>query len=85
MARYWYAYVGGLIGDPRLSANYSITTVKPSCLAGKNVCAIYAPSGDISPSTPLSINLLIYLSNSKVSGVAEPQQPGSKKYVYLID
>ena len=83
MARSWYNFVGGPTGDPRLSSDYSIITIKPSCLSGANLCVIYAPSGDISPITPLSINLLNYISNARVSGVPEPQFPtGAKKFVY---
>ena len=84
MSKHWYAYVGGLSGDPRLPANYTLTNVKPACNGGKNICAIYSEGGDISPATPLSLNLLLYLGNSIISGVPEPQSPNEKKFVYLI-
>jgi len=86
MPRTWYAYLGGPLGDARLPANYGLTDRKPACNGGRTICAIYAFNGDISPTTPLSVNLLLYIANSRVSGVAEPQfPPGAKKYVYLID
>ncbi|MGY0036930.1 hypothetical protein [Pedobacter sp. NJ-S-72] len=84
MARNWYTYVGGALGDPRLSSGYSLLTTKPACMSGNIICAIYTGNGDISPTTPLSLNLLNYISNANASGVPEPQRPlGAKKFVYL--
>lgn len=84
MARSWYGYIGGPTGDPRLASDYTIITGKPACITGPNVCAIYAPGLDLSPNAPLSTNMLLYISNARVSGVPEPQSPtGTKRYVYL--
>ncbi|MBB5637831.1 hypothetical protein HDF26_000840 [Pedobacter cryoconitis] len=82
MARAWYAYIG--TGSPFLAANYFKATVKPACINGTNICAIYAYNGDLSPQAPLSIRLQGYISNALLSNLAQPQDSGSvKKYVYL--
>lgn len=82
MARYWYSYIG--TGDPTVGFNYRLITVKPGCLNGNVICAIYALAGDGFPKTPLSINIQQYISNALGTLVAQPQDSGrAKKYVYL--
>ena len=79
MARIWYAYVGG---NPQEPSSWFRATVKPSCVTGSNLCAIYAYSGDINPA-PFSINLSNYISNALISSVPQPSIPATKKYIYL--
>jgi len=85
MPRSWYAFVTGPLTDPRLPANYSLSNSEITCRSGRNICAIYANDGDISPSTPLSLNLLLYISNARVTGIPQPSTPGTKPYVYVTD
>ena len=84
MANSWYAYVGGSAGDPTLARNYTRIAGSPGCVNGPFVCAIYAPSGGINPTPPLSANILTYIANGLSNLVAEPQLPvGSKLFVYM--
>lgn len=79
MARSWYAYTGGNVTLP---SSYDIMSVKPACINGTNLCAIYAFNGGQNPSN-FSNNLRLYLSDALGTTVAQPQWPGAKKYVYL--
>ena len=80
MARAWYSYNG--IGDPLLIASYTLSTLRPACLNGTRVCAIYTPAGGPNPSV-LSTNIRNYIGNVLSTLVAQPDaNPGIKKYVY---
>lgn len=80
MARSWYAYNG--VGDPLLIASYILTTVKPACINGRRICAIYTPNGGPIPSV-ISTNIRNYIGIILVTLVAQPDaNPGIKKYVY---
>ena len=79
MPRCWYTYTGGNALEP--SSHFRSST-KPSCLTGPSICAIYAPSCDISPS-PFSQNMQNYISNALTTQVPQPSGVGNKKYVYL--
>jgi len=82
MARYWYTYIGQ--GDPIISFNYRVMSVKPGCLNGGRICAIYAQAGDGFPRVPLSDRMQLYITNALGSLVAQPQDTGlARKYVYL--
>lgn len=84
MRRCWYAYDG--IGDPFLASSYIIITVKPGCINGCTVCAIYVPACDVNPSSPLSQNMMVYIANLLATCIAQPSlPPGAKKYVYGKD
>jgi len=82
MARCWYAYKG--IGDPTLSSSYILLSkVKPGCLNGCIVCAIYVPACGITPTSPLPANILGYINDLFSTCVAQPQIPaGTKLFVY---
>ena len=80
MARFWYSYNG--VGDPILIASYNLTSTKPNCINGGQICAIYTPSGGSSPSV-LSTNIRTYIADLQLTLVARPDaSPGIKKYVY---
>lgn len=80
MARSWYAYDG--MGSPFLSSSYNLTFIKPACLNGCKVCAIYATGTGPSPTT-LSTNIRAYIINMMTSTVAQPTNPsGVKIYLY---
>ncbi|MBB5637832.1 hypothetical protein HDE68_003757 [Pedobacter cryoconitis] len=82
MARVWYSYIGS--GSPFLAANYFRAAVKPGCINGSNICAIYAYNGDINPQAPFSTNLNNYISNALLTNLPQPQDSGNaKRYVYL--
>jgi hypothetical protein len=82
MARSWYAYKGS--GDPYLPANYSLATIKPLCVNGPILCAIYTFDGGEAPLGPFSTNIRRYIANGLVSQLSQPQAPvNAKKYVYL--
>jgi len=79
MARTWYSYVGGNELEP---SSYFRSTIKPSCLTGPNICAIYAYNGDTNPSA-FSQRLQDYISNALINQTPQPSGPGVKKFVYL--
>ena len=84
MANTWYAYIGGLTGDPTLARNYSKITGKPGCLNGQTICSIYVPDGGITPVSPLPAAVITYINNGLSTSVAQPQLPaGTKFFVYL--
>ncbi|MBB5620648.1 hypothetical protein HDE69_001697 [Pedobacter cryoconitis] len=80
MARAWYAYNG--VGDPLVLGSYLLATVKPGCINGSRICAIYELNGGTTPQI-LSQNIRSYIANTQVLLVAQPDSnPGIKKYVY---
>ena len=80
MARNWYSYNG--IGDPLLNTSYIQAFVKPSCINGSTVCAIYAP-GLSTPTAPLSTRLRNYIANVLLAFIPQPDSNlAFKKYVY---
>ena len=82
MARCWYAFGG--TGDPTLASNYRLTHGTPSCLDGTEICVIYAPGCGTVPTSPLSNNIIQYISDGLCEQLAEPQLPVfSKLFVYL--
>jgi len=82
MSRSWYSFTGN--GSPFLASNYFKANVRPGCINGTAICAIYANGSDVNPVAPLTKNLNTYISNALVSGIAQPLDSGNaKKYVYL--
>jgi len=80
MARFWYAYNG--IGDPLLISSYNLSSVKPACVNGGNICAIYTPSGAGTPAS-LSSNIRTYIADLQLTLIARPDSSlAIKKYVY---
>ncbi|MBB5620645.1 hypothetical protein HDE69_001694 [Pedobacter cryoconitis] len=80
MARAWYNYNG--VGDPLVLGSYLLSTVKPACINGGKVCAIYELNGGATPQL-LSSNIRNYIANLLSLSVAQPDSiPGIKKYVY---
>ncbi|WP_367868001.1 hypothetical protein [Pedobacter sp. WC2423] len=80
MARFWYSYNG--IGDPILPTSYNQALVKPTCITGPVVCAIYSP-GAFNPTSPLSSRLRTYIANIQLALIPQPDSNlASKKYVY---
>jgi hypothetical protein len=83
MARYWYSLVVA-DGDPRLSSSYQLLQIKPTCVSGSQLCAIYSPEGSVFPRSPISLNLQTYIATALANGIPQPQNPpGSKIFVYL--
>jgi len=81
MARFWYAYISG---DVREASSYSLALVKPTCINGPVMCAIYVGSGGDNPDGPLSQNIQRYIAAGLITKVAQPQDGNAfKKYVYL--
>lgn len=79
MARTWYSYNG--VGDPLSISSYNLTGIKPACINGIRICAIYAYNGGPSPSV-LSTNLRLYIANVQSSSVAQPGSTLTRKFVY---
>jgi hypothetical protein len=81
----WYVYDGS--GDIYHAASYRRITNKPNSVTGKYINVIYASSGNISPTSPLSVNIQQYIADALSSGLAQP--PKFKKhvkyFVYLKD
>lgn len=83
MSRAWYVYKRGN-ADITLPESYIYSSVKPTCLNGRIICAIYAIYAGQNPAT-ISNNLQTYAGNGQSSGLAQPSSPlGAKKYVYLL-
>lgn len=85
MGRYWYSYVGTAGTAPSLvAANYRRITLnhgKPNCDGINQICAIYSPSGDSTPTSPLSSNLQAYITAALSSTSSFEPQTG-KAFVY---
>jgi len=80
MPRCWYAYNG--VGDPLLISSYSLVGIKPGCINGSRVCAIYTPNCGPTPAL-LSANIRNYIADLLITLVAQPNGGlGVKKYVY---
>lgn len=80
MARSWYAYDG--MGNPFLTSSYNFTFIKPVCLHGCKICAIYATGTGVAPSL-ISGNLRSYIINMMVFPIAQPTDTaGTKIYLY---
>jgi hypothetical protein len=85
MANSWYSYLGGGL-DPLVAANYRKITIKPKCVCGPAICAIYLLGETANtPSTPFTTNLLTYITNSLSSSSPQPTAAGGglKLFVYL--
>ncbi|MBB5620643.1 hypothetical protein HDE69_001692 [Pedobacter cryoconitis] len=79
MARAWYAYDG--MGSPFLTSSYNLSVIKPTCINGCKVCAIYELNGGSTPQL-LSANIRNYIIFMMISSVAQPSDPGAKIYLY---
>lgn len=80
MARSWYVYDG--MGSPFLNSSYNLTFIKPACINGCKVCAIYAAGTGPAPTT-ISGNIRTYIINMMTSTVAQPADPtGVKIFLY---
>jgi len=66
------------------SASYRRITIKPPCLDGIDVCAVYLLGQTATtPSTPFTINILQYISNGLNTLSAQPNGGAVKHFVYL--
>jgi len=77
----WYAYVSG---DPRVAGSYYYSAIKPSCLTGEKICAVYLD--DTSTTAPAQVKLdpvLPDISAALMTQVPQPQGVGVKILVYL--
>lgn len=82
MNRAWYVYTRS--GSTLLPENYIYCACKPTCNAGRIVCAIYAIYAGLNPAI-ISTNLQVYISAGQATGLAQPTAPlGTKKFVYLL-
>ena len=75
----WYVYIGG---DPTLTTSYRLSTVKPSCVNGEQVCDIYMNQTDGVPVT-FDNNLTTYIANALATQTAQPTGIGVKRFVYM--
>lgn len=85
MARAWYSYNGS--GPVDSVDSYLYASVQPTCLAGRDLCAIYATKGVANPSKPqtISSNLQTYIANGIMVGGPQPATPqGTKPYAYFF-
>lgn len=84
MERAWYAYMGGPDADYKDVGNYFKLTVKPNCLCGVEICAIYVPDNGHQPAHPLSSNIKNYINQALLTTQMQPEKPYcAKKYIYL--
>lgn len=82
MSRAWYCYTRN--GSPTLPETWIYSAAKPTCVAGRIPCCIYALYCGQNPCT-ISTNLQTYLAACQATGLAQPQVPiGTKKYVYCL-
>jgi hypothetical protein len=64
----WYSYIG--IGDPTNSTSYRLSSVKPNCNLGVQICAIYLNQTDQIPSGFNGIST--YIANALATQIAQP-------------
>ena len=84
MTRSWYAFIGK--DNPLNEKNYIRVGVKPGCLCGDKICAIYAQGTERQMNGPLSANLQRYISDALAKEFVQPDTPfDAKIYVYLKD
>ena len=76
----WYSYTG--VGDPTLVASYRLATVKPTCQAGEEICAIYLNQTDPIPSA-FDAGVQTYIANALATLIPQPTGVGVKRFVYL--
>ncbi|MNV68435.1 hypothetical protein D3C71_1612870 [compost metagenome] len=85
MANSWYSYLGAG-KDPLVPASYRRMTLKPQCICGSAICAIYLQGQTATtPSLPFSANILNYISDALANGSPQPVAPGGglKLFVYM--
>lgn len=76
MAKAWYLYDGS--GNPTLSTSYTLYNfasplTQPPCQDGCRLCAIQSTTGGgLRPITPLSNNVLAYLTTFFIAQVPQP-------------
>ena len=75
----WYAYTG--IGDPTVASSYRLTSIKPSCLTGEEICAIYLNQSAAIPSTFDGVTT--YIANALATQSPQPSGLLVKPFVYL--
>ena len=75
----WYAYTG--VGDPTLSTSYRLSSLKPSCVAGEEICAIYLNQTDAIPSAFDGVTT--YIANALATQTPQPTGALVKRFVYL--
>ena len=75
--RKWYAFLGG---NPLIPENYQITTKRPQCSSGKNICAIYARGYDEQPEE-FSTEMRIHIANALVTGASQPMGSSTPEVV----
>ncbi|WP_342328702.1 hypothetical protein [Pedobacter sp. FW305-3-2-15-E-R2A2] len=75
----WYAYTG--VGDPTLSTSYRLSSVKPSCNLGVQICTIYLNQTDAIPSAFDGVTT--YIANALATQTSQPTGAGVKRFVYL--
>ncbi|WP_124586741.1 hypothetical protein [Pedobacter sp. KBW06] len=79
MANSWYTYIG--TGNPISPSSYSRITVKPLCLNGSTICAIYLLGETGATPGSISANVSGYITRALIQRVNQPL--GAKKFVYL--
>lgn len=83
MAKAWYLYNGS--GNPSVSSSYTIYNfsnplTQPPCPDGCKLCAIYSTTGNtniLNPISPLSNNILAYLSAFFIAQSVQPPYPSN--------
>lgn len=75
----WYSYIG--VGDPTVASSYRLTSLKPTCLTGVEVCVIYLNQ---SSSIPSAFNgVTVYIANALATQIPQPTGILVKPFVYL--
>ncbi|WP_342328700.1 hypothetical protein [Pedobacter sp. FW305-3-2-15-E-R2A2] len=75
----WYSYTGN--GDPTLATSYRLSTVKPVCNLGVQICAIYLNQNELVPNAFNGV--ATYIANALVTLTSQPTGGGIKRFVYL--
>ena len=78
----WYTFINCC--DGALTAtNYRLSTVKPSCLTGKEICSVYLNDTNPTPSSAQLAFVVTYISNALATQSPQPTGVFVKPFVYL--
>ena len=75
----WYAYLG--FGDPLNPANYRLSSIKPSCFVGEDLCAILLDQTNYIPCDIEPVDL--YIKNALITQFPQSTGIGVKRFVYM--
>ena len=76
----WYTFTGccdGVFDESK----YRLSTVKPTCQVGKEICVVYLNQNSNIPSSLSTVET--YIANALATQIPQPTGVGVKRFVYL--